>query len=420
MAHMAEPVKGVQVEVSGSQGIVIGDGNTVFQAFAGGPPAMASHIRIREFSTIVTERTRDFTGREFIFAALNELMDSAQPGCGYVVIKGEPGIGKTSLLAELVRRHGYVHHFNIASQNIRSARDFLANTCAQLVVRYGLEHVAMPPEAMTGSGFLSRVLAESVEKSPDHRVVLLVDALDEAEDYGVPLDANRLFLPATLPRGAFVVATSRELHDYRLAVDFLDEISLRDNDPRNREDITRYVHDFAVAHHAVMAGRLLEWSVTVEEFAELLTVRSQGNFMYLVAVLRDIRSGRLSPGNLDDLTLLPNGLRAYYQRHWRTMQAADPDLFQTLYEPVICMLAVTHEPVSAAALGAWTNLTIPRVRKVLYDWREFLNEERDAAGGPHRYRLYHASFQDFLRDEVGLGEYHDAIAAAALRKIPGL
>jgi hypothetical protein len=33
--------------------------------------------------------------------------------------------------------------------------------------------------------------------------------------------------------------------------------------------------------------------------------------------------------------------------------------------------------------------------------------------------VYHASFQDFLADEVGLREYHAAIGDAALSRIPG-
>jgi hypothetical protein len=408
-----------RIEVLGGQGTVIGAGNKVFQVFASAPPAISSHIRVREFTTIVTERTRNFVGREFVFAAIDSLLSAPDFGSGYVVVRGEPGIGKTSLLAELVRRHGYVHHFNIASQNIRSAHDFLSNICAQLIVRYGLSHAALPPDATAGGGFLSRLLAESVERSAGQPVVLLIDALDEADDLGVPLEANRLFLPAALPAGVHVVATSRELDDYRLAVDAVEEIALRDDDPRNRDDISQYVRAFVDQNHAPMDERLAAWGTTVDEFAELLTARSQGNFMYLVAVLRDIRSGRLGAEQFGDLSQLPNGLRAYYQRHWRSMRAADPALFETLYQPVICMLAVTREPVSVADLSEWTALAAPRVREVLRFWREFLNEER-VAGGPPRYRLYHASFQDFLREEVALGEYHEAIAASALRKIPGM
>ena len=57
------------------------------------------------------------------------------------------------------------------------------------------------------------------------------------------------------------------------------------------------------------------------------------------------------------------------------------------------------------------------VKDVLTAWREFLNEESDERRA--RYRVYHASFQDFLADEVGLVAYHETIGETALAKIPG-
>ena len=43
----------------------------------------------------------------------------------------------------------------------------------------------------------------------------------------------------------------------------------------------------------------------------------------------------------------------------------------------------------------------------------------DSEEGKSLYRIYHASFQDFLKEEMGLVKYHDRIAVTALRKIPG-
>ena len=57
------------------------------------------------------------------------------------------------------------------------------------------------------------------------------------------------------------------------------------------------------------------------------------------------------------------------------------------------------------------------VQRAIEEWREFLNEEND--DGAPKYRIYHASFQEFLDKEVGLKRYHDTIAINALLKIPG-
>src|SRR5262249_43765350 len=132
---------------------------------------------------------------------------------GYIVIAGEPGIGKTALMSELVKTRGYVHHFNISLQNINTTRDFLGNVCAQLIVRYGLPQAKLPDTALKDSGFLVQLLVQAAAKSAGQPVVVLVDALDEAEPSQQPgigaRRPNRLLLPQTLPEGAYFIVTTR-------------------------------------------------------------------------------------------------------------------------------------------------------------------------------------------------------------------
>lgn len=393
-------------------------GDVIFQIFNEASISLSRHIRIHEFQSLIDERTRDFVGREFIFKAIDEFIQDPEFPSGYIVISGEPGIGKTALLGQMVKQGGYVHHFNIASQNIRLPRDFLGNVCAQLIVRYELDHLILPPEATQDSGFLSQLLSEAASQEQNRPVVLLVDALDEAEDIGLAPNANRLYLPPSLPEGVFFVVTSREEHDYRLAVDRREDIYLRDDDPHNLEDVRRYIRNFIQAHRDEMVPRIKEWNVEEDEFVEVITEKSQGNFMYLVHVLRDIRTRRLTATNVDNIRKLPRGLKDYYQRHWRSMKDQDKDHFEKYYQPVVCILATVREPVHIEQVAEWTRLEPPAITQVIQTWREFLNEDEDEEGDA-LYRIYHTSFQDFLQEEVGLKYYHDRIAVTALRKIPG-
>jgi hypothetical protein len=279
------------------------------------------------------------------------------------------------------------------------------------------------PDATKNSGFLERLLKEAAARAKGQPVVVLVDALDEAE---APMSAaeNRLLLPPSLPEGVFFVVTTREKEDYQLSADRLEPLYLEDDDPRNLEDISRYIRNFLSKHRHQMAQQIAAWQVSEEEFVEVMTGKSQGNFMYLVYVLADIREGKLTTENVDDIRNLPLGLREYYQRHWRIMREQYPERFERVYEPVVCTLAVVREPVTIANLVAWTArftavpLTPMRIKEVIREWRQFLNEDLSSRGEP-LYRVYHTSFQDFLRDEVGLTPYHDAIAQTALDKIPG-
>jgi hypothetical protein len=394
----------------------------IFEILQKASAPLSTYMRLEEFQTLVAERTRDFVGRDFIFAAIDAALRDPEFSSGYILVQGEPGIGKTALMAQLVRQRGYIHHFNIAPQNIRSPKDFLGNVCAQLMVRYGLGYTTLPERALIDSGVLSDLLQEAAARAGGAPVVVLVDALDEAEDRGLPANTNRLYLPAVLPAGIFFVVTTREQHDYRLSVDRRRDIYLKQNDPQNESDVLRYVRAFIAGHRAQMERRMTEWGVDAGEFAQVMQEKSQGNFMYLVHVLRDIRDGQLTRVTVDEIRKLPSGLREYYQRHWRTMKEQDRDRFERLYEPIVCTLAVVQEPVTIVQLTAWTKritgaaLSPRRIKEVIDEWRQFLNEDHSTERAPS-YRIYHASFQDFLREEVGLAFYHDAVAQTALDKI---
>lgn len=390
----------------------------VFDTYAQAPVALSRHIRLREFEALVADRTKRFVGREFIFQALDEhLRDHAFPS-GYLVLIGEPGIGKTALMAQLVKQKGYVHHFNIAAQNIRTPREFLGSICAQLIIRYGLDHYTLSPEATQDSGFLSQLLSEAAANDKNRPVVILVDALDEAEDIGLAPGANRLYLPLALPEGVYFVVTTRPEQDYRLRVDRSREIYLDDRDPQNLKDVMNYIREFVAEHQQQMDTRIEAWGLDEAEFVEAITDLSEGNFMYLVYVLGDIREEKLTAANVTDIRKLPRGLRDYYKQHWRVMRAVDADRFDQYYEPVICILATVREPVPIADVVKWTKLSPIRVKEVIDEWLEFLNVE-ESTDGESLYRIYHASFQDFLKEEVGLSSYHDMIAVTALSKIPG-
>jgi hypothetical protein len=275
-------------------------------------------------------------------------------------------------MGQLVKRAGYIHHFNIASQNIRSHRDFLRNICAQLIARYALDYTMLPPEATQNSGFLSQLLDEVAAKEEDRPIVVLVDALDEVEDLGLASDANRLYLPRALPEKVFFVVTSREEHDYRLLVDSREDIYLRDDDPHNLEDVNQYIRNFVQTYREEMEDRIMQWNVEEDEFVTVLTEKSQGNFMYLVYILRDIKAGRLTAANVDHIRKLPKSLHAYYQRHWQMMKDQDAQKFEQWYQPVVCILATVREPVSIEQLTEWTTLESRAILQLIHTWREFL------------------------------------------------
>jgi hypothetical protein len=414
------PEQGKEVEVSGGKGIVVGDYATVFQSFVDNQRPVSSFIREAQFRPLVDERTKDFIGREFVFDGVQQMLTGGEFTSGYLLIRGEPGIGKTAIAAMLVLRGSYVHHFNIAPENIRSPRQFLENVCAQLIMRYELDYQTLPPQAGDDSGFLSQLLAEAADRARqrgDLPVVVVVDALDEAEDTGLAPSANRLYLPRTLPAGVFFILTTREEADYRLDIDNEAEIWLRDDDPANEKDVARCIEVFMETHEQAMRERIQAWDLAPDAFVTEMTRLSEGNFMYLVHVLPEIAAGRLSRETVGGISGLPRGLTGYYKRHWRDMKDADPGRFSTVQRPVLCFLAISREPVTIPQLMEWTRLDPGEVKGVVNEWREFLNE--DSGSQPPVYRVYHRSFAEFLDVQENLRWYHSQIATIALSKIPG-
>src|SRR4051794_23719942 len=57
-------------------------------------------------SAIVADKTRDFVGRDYVFEAIERFLTD-NPN-GYLTIEGDPGIGKSAILASFVKRTGCI------------------------------------------------------------------------------------------------------------------------------------------------------------------------------------------------------------------------------------------------------------------------------------------------------------------------
>ena len=125
--------------------------------------------------------------------------------------------------------------------------------------------------------------------------------------------------------------------------------------------------------------------------------------MYLRYVLPEIESGFYKDR---DFTDLPEGLQNYYEDHWRRMRTRDEDAWFARQLPVLVALTVIKEPISMDLIQKFSGVEDRRwIRAVLNEWEQFLYTAsvEDEEGQPQkRYRLYHASFHDFIaaKDEV--------------------
>ena len=134
---------------------------------------------------------------------------------GYCFILAKPGVGKTALLAHLVAgQPGYARHFNALSEGVHTAQQFRDNVCAQLIGAYRLDPGLFPKSGGASTDLLWRLLKQSAAKARGDKVVVVIDALDEAMTARDPLrGVNPLHLPRSLPEGCRFIVTIRDETD---------------------------------------------------------------------------------------------------------------------------------------------------------------------------------------------------------------
>jgi hypothetical protein len=362
---------------------------------------------IINFETLITEKTKGFVGRQFVFDALDSFLSEEKSG--YFVIRGEPGIGKSALIGQLVRTRNLIHHFNVIQQNIRLPELFLGNVCAQLIDRYKLD-LKIPDEPMGSSVLLEQGLHLAAQNKANHPIIILLDALDEAEWRLLPSRVNVHFLPPVLPEGVYIVVTARPDRDIPLQVVSRRDLDIEPNLEGNLLDIRGYLENYS--QRSEMQRRISDWKIDTRTFVTELLHYSQGNFMYLRCVLPAIESGKLGRGGVGEL---PKGLQDYYRSHWAQMKEEVGGDFKGTHEKIICILAVMTEPVSLDEVSDWSKIDRRKVQHIVEAWEPFLLESLSNDG--QLYRLYHASFADFLAKQVDLRNYSELVATTIEDKI---
>lgn len=434
----------------------------------------------------------------------------ADPGCRFVLVLGEPGAGKTGLLAGLARRHPEAARYFIRRNsrtplNSGDAQSMLLSVGHQLaltqpelfetdrlevvvrqqaarvrpggsVVGIRVDDLKLSPFRQTtlsvdqevgeleGTlvgltiGTLSvdeRVLAPSVLQHlalieparllatdrPEAQLVVLIDALDELrfQDTGEGV-LGWLAACLELPPNVRIVLTSR--YDDRLLAAFrhrqrewLREIEIEAEPKQVERDLLGYAA--AATREALIGDALRGVGVDVERFVAGAVDRADGNFLYLATLCRSVESaaaaGRLEElAAIADLDALPSDLADLYAfflvlirdrvatRRLPVLDGWVP-AWEALYQPVLGLLTVAKEPLTAQVIAAAALPDTPSrwAREALDTLRPFL--ELTERG----YQLYHATLAEYLssartRDShpdlyLEPAEWHRMLGAAALR-----
>ena len=355
------------------------------------------------------ERRRHFKGRRWVFERIeNWLADEKGPR--FLLIRGEPGIGKTAIAAQLT------HEMPVAAKHYCVAGDtgtidpslFIRSIANQLAKIDGFaDCILKERETKTERGVsfsdlvampLTRLRTDGYEKP----ILIVVDALDEAARR-LPQETILDILAgiAGLPEQVRFVLTSRpdgkvEARFDQLNIPYL-PIDAKSED--NLKDVREYINS-RIAHSSTLRDRLRKEGVEEDRFARSVEKASAGNFLYLVMLLKEVEDGTRRADAAEEL---PTGLEGIF-REYLTRRGLDRDrnAWRERYMPVMGTLAVAREPLTRKQVAGFAGLSAQAAGEVLDDLGPFL---KPALSGNRLYQFYHQSLSDFVRDEEKAGAF---------------
>jgi WD40 repeat protein len=384
----------------------------------------------------VEERARRLHGRAWCFARVRKFLEGPP---GLFVITGAPGTGKTAIAGQLAlaaagRSRSSENPFDAdtitAAVFCRAGRMMVMDLAERLsdqlaavvepypqlggpVAQVRVENVTVvtgdvaPGARVTGvrvgvneaederafHAAVAAPLARVRAAGYSERIVLLVDALDEAPSAGTTTVAQLL---AAIEDVHIIVTTRDDRRVLAQLEDAVDTVDLVADAPGDRDEVLEFVG-------SALAERGL--SRLSAGLGTRIAAQAHRNFLYALYAL-DAAVAAAGRGNVEVLAseVLPEGgLGGIYRSFLRRLIAGDEARWKERLRPILGAIAVARGDgmtvSDLASLASHTgNRTVSRseVRDVLKHVDQFLDGQRP--DGP--FRAYHESFARFLLNPI--------------------
>lgn len=358
-----------------------------------------SKLKPLDFGVDISRMTKDFTGRQWLFDEFDSWI--RKPSSRIFLVTGDPGIGKSAIMAQLASRHPQVMAFHFCISSLADSVNpdvFVRSIAAQLATQIKEYHEAICQlnfEQLTrfDSGTLfRRLIADPLKNiNLDEQVVILVDALDEswtgANNNIVNVLHERI---EDLPENVKVMVSSRKIPDI---IDLLSKYMPFEIDPvflENINDISDYL-DKKFAQQ-VIAGKVKRSEQDIKNLKNLIINKSEGNFLYIKQFIYGIETERI---DINNPASFPDGLVGIYISFFDRIFNRNENYDD--FRPLLEVIAALKEPFSAKELSAILQLSEFEINRRMQILAAFFPERKGC------YSPYHKSVVDWLKGEAGTG-----------------
>ncbi len=395
------------------------------------------------FQSIIDEKIHGFVGRKSDIESIQNWIQGKS--CGFFVIQGDPGIGKSALMATIARQDFLnIEHYSWQGIDKKENQNFLEivkkkwreiddNVKKEFLQIDKQEWVGLDKQVWMGIDVIPYFIVRGETTGPGEFLKAILQMLSQIINLKYSPAGNEGELAEEL-RTQLRVVSQKLVHENRkllLVIDGLDEALSAKGDAETGRNLLDYIpHDVPSRVFILMAGRRKDEIDTLydtihrekrgrllidgltnddirgmlykvvskyelkDKYIERVHKLSEGNPLYVKLLMEELIEGRMS---VNDIGVLPQSLEDMYRKIVDRLGGSSQEIID-----VLMTFALARERLTAGQVAGINKLSLARTREILRNCLEVLTEGQNAAGRT-TYRVFHDSFSDYVKKHPDYG-----------------